>query len=170
MAIFPRPRPRSGGQFLGSPRPRSKIDSKFLGLGEIWRFYRGFDRGFLLKFWEFFYRLTEVNVNEFVKLKIKRPIDQDTKLKISQLFCFKKFWNTPDSWRTCPFIMIVTCVHSIVHSTIWLGTPYSALFLINNALFLNNFSAKIRRPRSKFAVLGLGQKKETSVVLCLGLN
>ena len=35
MAIFPWPRPRSGGQFLGSPRPRSKIDSKFLGIGEI---------------------------------------------------------------------------------------------------------------------------------------
>ena len=75
MAIFPRPRPRprprSGGQFLGWPRPRSKIDSKFLGLGEICRFYRGFDRGFLLKFWEFFYKLTEVNEYEFLELKIK---------------------------------------------------------------------------------------------------
>ena len=59
MAIFPRP--RSVGQCLGWPQPRSKIDSKFLGLGEICRFYRGFDRGFLLKFWEFFYKLTEVN-------------------------------------------------------------------------------------------------------------
>ena len=66
MAIFPRPRPRSGGQFLGWPRPRSKIDSKFLGLGEICRFYQGFDRGFLLKFWEFFYKLTEVNEYEFL--------------------------------------------------------------------------------------------------------
>ena len=142
MAIFPRP--RSGGQFLGSPWPRSKIDSKFLGLGEIWRFYRGFDRGFL-KFWEFFYRLTEVNVNEFVKLKIKRPIDQDTKLKISQLFCFKKFWNT---------VCNVCTQYNLIR--------YSALFLINNALFLNNLSAKIPQPRSKFALLGLGlgQKKK----------
>ena len=69
--------------------------------------------------------------------------------------------------------MIVTCVH-IWYSTQYNLIRYSALFLINNALFLNNFSAKIPRPRSKFALLGLGlglgQKKETSVVLGLGLN
>ena len=98
-----------------------------------------------MKFWEFFYRLTEVNVNEFVKFKIKRPIDQDTKLRNDCNVCTQ-------------------------YSTQYNLIRYSALFLINNALFLNNFSAKIPRPRSKFAVLGLGQKKETSVVLGLGLN
>ena len=109
-----------------------------------------------MKFWEFFYRLAEVNVNEFVKFKIKRPIDQDTKLR-----------------NDCNVCTQYSTQYNLIRYTVQCAFPNKQC-PFSQQFFCQNCSASVKiccpRPRSKKKKPRLSSASVLTNCIFLGLG